>query len=679
MNRKRIELLAPAGNKDAFYAAVNNGADAVYMGGLNFSARAFAENFSHDDFKELVSYAHLRNVKIYVTLNTLLSDFEFDKACEDVKFYYENNVDAILVQDIGLLYWIKINYPDMEVHASTQMHIHNLNGVRNCKELGFNRVVVARESTIDFIKEACKEDIEIETFVHGAICVSYSGQCLLSSAVKSRSANKGMCAQCCRLKYELLDSRNNRIETDTDYLLSPKDMYLLEDIPTLIEAGVSSLKIEGRMKSSAYVGYITSVYRKAIDSYYEKNNYHISNKEIDNMKVLFNRGFTNTYLFDKKEDIFNQCMPNHQGVVIGEVLSWKNRRVQIRLSEELNQFDGVRIYSKSFDDGFIVNKLYVKDKLVSKAFRNEIIELETGHQFKKGDLLLKTVDHSLEDEINKRPLKYLPIDLKVYIHSNERVKVSTDEFVYESDIVAEKAQNAPLTYENIEKQFSKLKETPYCLNSIETDMNQVFLRMSDLNTIRNAFVDAYNNYRLYMFKHKGNRMLCNLTDIQEETDTEQLIRNKDSINEYIINPVINIHSVYNKSADVCVSENGGLLLDTDKLAYYTLNVSNSYSYEFLKRTGFKDIVLSSELNDEQIKELIRKYEERTHKDCKPFVFKDGERTLMYIRNNPFVKYRDASYLKNSDTTLRIVYHDEYTELNEAYSRENVPEGCRILK
>ena len=212
-----VELLAPAGNFECLKAAINNGANAVYLGGKNFSARAFANNFDENELIEAVKYAHLRNVKIYVTLNTLLNEKEFNNAIKMADLYYSNNVDALLIQDLGLYYYLKNKYPDFELHCSTQMHIHNLEGVRTAKKLGFKRVVLARESTLDFIREASKQGVEIETFVHGAICVSYSGQCLMSSVTKNRSANKGMCAQCCRLKYKLFDIDDIPINTETDY------------------------------------------------------------------------------------------------------------------------------------------------------------------------------------------------------------------------------------------------------------------------------------------------------------------------------------------------------------------------------------------------------------------------------------------------------------------------------
>jgi len=666
---RKIELLAPAGNKEAFYAAINNGADAIYMGGRNFSARAFADNFDENEIKELVKYAHLRNVKIYITLNTLLNELELKKAFDDVEFYYQNNVDALIIQDLGLYYWIKNNYPDFEIHASTQMHIHNLSGVKTVKELGFKRVVLARESSLSFIKEACKEGIEIETFVHGAICVSYSGQCLLSSETKSRSANKGMCAQCCRLKYQLFDVNNNQIQTETDYLLSPKDMYLLEDLPKLIEAGVTSFKIEGRMKSASYVGYVTSIYRKAIDKYLKTNETYIpSKRELGNLKVLFNRGYTNTFLLSKNEDIFNQDSSNHQGIKIGDVIGSNNGKVSIKLTGYIRQFDGVRIFSKKFDNGFIVNKLYVNNKLVAKAHVGEIIQLESNHPFKKGDILLKTIDYDLEKEINLIENKHLPINLNIDIHPNKPVKITCKEFIYESNIIASIAQNAPLNYETIKKQFSKLNETPYYLNECNIDTKDAFLRISELNSIRTDFINKYNEFILNKFSRKEILPSISLKgDINEDLFIDKLNKVENKINEYTFNNVINIDSIYSNEQKQIISELGGLLMKADKIAYYTMNITNSYAYYFMQVIGFNNIVLSSELNEKLILALINGYKERYKKTIKPFVLNKGNRTLMYIKNNPFKKYKNASKLRENDNEFDIVYHNDYIELKKPFN------------
>ncbi|MBQ6335194.1 MAG: U32 family peptidase [Erysipelotrichaceae bacterium] len=663
---KRIELLAPAGNYECFLAAVNNGADAVYMGGKNFSARAFAGNFSNDELAEAIKYAHLHRVRIFVTLNTLLNEFEFDNAIKMADYYYETGVDALLVQDLGLYYVLKNKYPDFELHCSTQMHVHNLEGIKTAKKLGFKRVVVARESDLDFIRQACREGIEIETFVHGALCVSYSGQCLMSSYAKHRSANKGMCAQCCRLRYDLLDKKGHKVKTMTDYLLSPKDMFLLEDLPELIEAGVSSFKIEGRMKSPAYVGYVTSVYRQAIDAAMQGKEFKINAEKLEDLKVLFNRGFSNDLLYGRKE-LFGQKTPNHLGVAIGEVVNVRNGLTYIHLDKDLEQFDGIRIG----DDGFIVNKLYVDGLLVSSASAGSICAVESDKKYK--GLVYKTQDHLLEKQIAQTPEKKLPLDMDIAIYPDKKVTVRLkcyeQVFDYTSEICAQKALKAPLNDDSIRKQFGKLNETLYYLNDIKISTDNAFLPLKDLNQIRREAIEAFNAYRLASFKRE--KIECQLpeakTDSLKEQDMDQTgdtIKMNDRT--FALNYVINPESQYATDDRAVICEFGGLLKDyEEKIAYYTLNCCNSYTYEFLKRLGFDYVVLSSELQPNEIKALMQGYEKRNGIKIRPFVFSKGDRVLMYIKSDPFKDYAEdlKGYSLNDGTnTYRIEKHGEITQL-----------------
>lgn len=653
---KKVELLAPAGNFDCLKAAINNGADAVYLGGKNFSARAFANNFDQNELIEAVKYAHLRGVKVYVTLNTLLTEKEFNNAIKMAEFYYSNNVDALLVQDLGLFYYLKTNYPDFELHCSTQMHVHNIEGIKNAKKLGFKRVVVARESSLGFIKEATKQGIEIETFVHGAICVSYSGQCLISSVSKNRSANKGMCAQCCRLQYDLYDDNDNLIKMDTKYPLSPKDMCLLNDIDKLIEAGVSSFKIEGRLKSSAYVGYVTRLYRKAIDSYYDNKKFNITEEELNNLKVLFNRNFTNDYLYSKNE-LFGQITPNHLGIEIGKVIDNKDGYTHISLPKVLNQFDGIRIE----DFGCICNMIYKNNLLVNHGDIGECISIKTNHIL--SGKVYKTLDYNLENQINNCPDKKLPIDIDVSVLANEAVQVKINDFNYISKIIAQPAINSPLTRENIINQFSKLNETCYYLNSINVNTVNAFLPIKQLNDIRREAIEAYNNHKLLSFKRNDiNNTVNYLTPKYDETSSFT-IDEKDNINY-----VINTESNYLDTDNAIICEFGGILMNYDKkIAYYTLNCSNSYCYEFFKKLGFEEIILSTELNENDVNDLKDAYKLRNNVNIKPYVLVKGNRVLMYIKSNPFDKYMNANnnyFIKDFNNKYLVKHNHGITEIIE---------------
>jgi len=253
-----VELLAPVGNMECLKAAINAGADAVYLSGINFGARSFAGNFTNSELVTAINTCHLYGVKVYVTVNTLIYDIETDRFMKYIDFLHKNNVDAVIMQDIGMIDLVRKTYPNLEIHASTQLHIHNLEGAKLCEELGIKRVVLARETPIKLIEEIKKNiNIDIEIFVHGALCMSYSGQCLISALIGSRSGNRGTCAQICRMPYSL--EIDNKIVENNQYLLSTKDLNTLENLDKIINSGVYSLKIEGRMKRPEYVYLITSI------------------------------------------------------------------------------------------------------------------------------------------------------------------------------------------------------------------------------------------------------------------------------------------------------------------------------------------------------------------------------------------------------------------------------------
>ena len=668
--KKKIELLSPAGSFDALKAAVNYGADAIYLGGTSFSARAFANNFNHEEIIEAVKYCHLRDVKVYVTLNTLLTEKELENALKEARFYYEINVDALIIQDLGLFYRLKQELPNFPLHASTQMHIHNISGVKNAKKLGFKKAVLARESDLDLIKEACKEDIEIECFVHGAICVSYSGQCLMSSVTKNRSANKGMCAQCCRLKYKLLSKDNEtEIQTDTDYLLSPKDMFLLEDIPSLIEAGVSSLKIEGRLKSPSYVGFVTSIYRKAIDAYYEGKKFNLSKDEYNNLLSVFNRGFTNSYLHNSDTSIFNNIRPNHIGRKIGKVVSYSNNKCFVKLEDKINQFDGIRILNKNEDVGKILNIISLNGKYVSSANKGDIIEINIDSKVNKDDSVVLTLDHNLECSIEKYPVKRIDVSISFEAFENKPVIVSAKleklKFKKVFDMCPQEAKNAPLTVENVKDKFSKIGDEPFNIWYSEVNLGNIFMPISQLNEIRRLFIEEFKECILKSFKRDDIPRLQLENKFEEDENGGILIKN-DSLyfeNEiYQINSVVNNTEYYNEKT--CFEFGNILSTERERIAYYTLNVCNSYAYEFLKKIGFNRIVLSTELNNSSIKDLIESFNLRNGTNIKPYVLKYGRRSLMYLRRNPFIKYVDdvSKYILFDGTNRYILEENNNTLL-----------------
>src|SRR5665647_2101696 len=317
MNSETPELPAPAGGMEALIAAVENGADAVYLGARAFSARGYASNFSNEELEEAIDYAHLRGVKVYVTVNTLLKDGEVESAFKLLRCLREIGVDAIIIQDLGLISLAGKYLPDLPLHASTQMTLHNSAGVEFVNKLGIERVVLSRESSLEDIKRIReKSRIEIEIFIHGALCISYSGQCLLSSLIGGRSGNRGYCAQPCRKKYRLY-CEGKSIKKSGDYLLSPRDLNISSGLGALIEAGIESFKIEGRMKRPEYVAGVVRIYRRLIDRYVENPaGYAVSEEEQETLTQLFNRGFTQGYFFDNpRGELMNRENPHNRGVL----------------------------------------------------------------------------------------------------------------------------------------------------------------------------------------------------------------------------------------------------------------------------------------------------------------------------------------------------------------------------
>jgi putative protease len=299
MISNKTELLAPAGSWEALRAAVNAGADAVYFGGTAFGARQYASNFNREEIEKAVSFAHMHRVRLYVTVNTLVDDGETPELVEYLLFLNNAGIDGIIVQDLGVVSIARKVVPELPLHASTQMTVTNSEGASLAYETGMERVVLARECSLEDIKTICAQsEPEIEVFIHGALCVCYSGQCLMSSLFGGRSGNRGRCAQPCRLPYALVDDKGEQV-LDADkagqYLLSPRDMNTLDILPELIKAGVASFKIEGRMKRPEYVAVVVDIYRRALDSYKE-GCYEVSEEDRANIRQIFNRDFTTGFL-----------------------------------------------------------------------------------------------------------------------------------------------------------------------------------------------------------------------------------------------------------------------------------------------------------------------------------------------------------------------------------------------
>ena len=665
---KRPELLSPAGDFASLKAAIQAGCDAVYLGGKLFGARAFSNNFDNNELVEAIKYAHLYKVKVYVTVNTLVYEHEVNKFMEYIDFLYRNNVDALIIQDIGMMDLIRKTYPLLELHASTQMHIHNLEGVKLVESLGLKRAVLARETSINLINEIKQNtNIELEIFIHGALCISYSGQCLFSSLIGNRSGNRGSCAGSCRQKYDLLI--NNKKVNDEQYLLSTKDLCSLENIGKLIDIGVDSLKIEGRMKSPNYVYLVTKLYREAIDSYLLTGQVKINLDELTNLKKIFNRNYTKGFLFDEL-DIVNSYRPNHLGIEIGRVIKSQNNYIDILLTDDLNINDGIRFIDN--DIGFIVTKMFVNKKRVEHAKKGDIVSIYYQGKITKTNVV-KTTDYLLNKEIEEKLKLKKKIDIKgiLEVYLNQPIKLTitdgNNEVVTTGSLV-ETAKTSPISYERIKEQLNKLGNTIYQFTNLEIKGDDnIFISIKELNDLRNKATKILNDKRLYNYQYLKEEYKIDLPNFKQEknyniliSDLNQYNQIKDKNYKYIymeqelfdkiddkrkvlrLNRVLENHQKY--SQKLLIGELGSLIYD-DISTDFSFNVTNSYSVALLHSLGVEQICLSYELTDTQIKNLIDAYHERYHKHPNLELVVYGNLEAMISKYNINQKYNvDESIL-----------------------------------
>ena len=500
--KNEVELLSPAGDMYCVKAAVQNGADAIYIGASSFSARANATNFDLKELEEVINYAHIRDVKVHLALNTLIKNNEFSEALSIAKTAYELGIDAIIVQDLGLAVTLISTFPKLPIHASTQMTIHNLDGVKTCENLGFERVVLSRELSLEEISYICRNTkLEIETFIHGALCISYSGQCLFSSMVGGRSANRGKCAQACRLPYKLLE--NDKV-IDNGYLLSPRDLCGLDLLPSLIEAGVKSFKIEGRLKSPEYVATVTRIYRKYIDLYYSSKPYEIELKDRKELLQVFNRGNFSCGHLDKEPNlglVFKEKQ-NNMGIYIGNVSNYNSKKghVILNLNDMLALGDSITFENEPTK--YKVSELMFQEKNIPFACDNEVITIgRMKGNIKPGDKIFKISSKSLSDEAmitySGKEIKKIKLSCKIIIKKDTPVSVfikpdreyknyKNVSVNMQSNIIPVEALNQPITKERIISQFSKTNDTPYEFTNIdvELDNNLYIPKISEINALR---------------------------------------------------------------------------------------------------------------------------------------------------------------------------------------------------
>ncbi len=661
MGQKKIELLSPAGDMLSLKSAVNNGCNAVYLGGQNFNARSSAKNFDDEELVEAIKYCYLRDVKVFVVVNILYKDVEINELFEFLNKIYKAGADAFIVQDIGVAMFIKQNFKDIKLHASTQLNAHSLLDVLYLQSLGFDRVILARELSLKEIEEIkSKVKVEIEVFGHGALCVSNSGQCLMSSFIGKRSGNRGKCAGTCRLKFEL-QHKNKTISSG--HLLSTKDLMAIDVLGELERMGVDSIKLEGRMKSYEYVGLITKFYREHIDTLKK-----VTEESKKMITQIFNRGgeLTTGYLTRHSgTSMMSTETPKSSGIEIGFVRHYSRAQgiCTIRLSEDVIGGDGIEIWTSK--------KPHIGTNINKKAKAGEDVEIRIKGNIQKGDKVYKSYDKALSDLLKNsyKDSRQQEIYGKVIAELNKPIELSlfkNDVSVQLKGDIVEKSQTAPMTESKIVEKLSKTGNTPFKITFKDNEISKdIYISISSINSLKREALQIFeqkylenlnrleiklNKYEIqkhdkveekYLTVHVTNKKMMNkvVNAKPHRIYLEYYNNMENEINEYINmchEKEIQLFIAFPKISDIqcekklekfisyikeenilidgyCINNYGQryLLSKKDKITYdYNFNALNNLSLKFLTKFDNKTVAtLSPELNLVELKQLSCKNSE----------------------------------------------------------------------
>ena len=512
------ELLAPAGSIETLKASVNAGADAVYLSGKKFGARQFAPNFDLKEMEEAITYAHIRGVKVYVTVNTLIKETELSRICDHLLQVYSMGADAIIVQDLGVARLAKKLIPDMDLHCSTQMTIHNPQGVNWAVDNGFKRVILAREMSLKDVELTARQNvnknIELEVFAHGAICYSYSGQCLLSSFIGGRSGNRGMCAQPCRQNYQLILAKTDqygkygefeKIPLKDHYLLSTKDLAIYPHLEQIAKSPVHSIKIEGRMRPPEYVANVVKIYREALDLL-SRGKWKPNVEDILRLKMCFNRGLTSGWIFDKGSSVMGRDSPGNRGLYLGKVTGYdKNRnKTIIRMENKVKLEKGDGILFKDPEKSGTSADIWGAVLEHTPPAEKDYLFLKLRKRVKIGSEVFitrrKCLTNMAENVIKNTPLSHkIPLEIEINWDKTftplvrataspknlEKIKIQ-----YKADFSMEEAIKKPLSEETIIKHLKKTGGTPFIIQNIQIHYpGNLFTPISNLNHLRREILE----------------------------------------------------------------------------------------------------------------------------------------------------------------------------------------------
>lgn len=531
MKFKTVEILAPAGSYDALKAAVLSGADAIYTGGARFGARAYANNLTEEELLQAIDYVHIHGKKLYLTVNTLLKDQEMEKELYDYLLpYYKQGMDAVIVQDMGVFRFVREHFPDLPIHASTQMTIVGVEGAKFLEKEGAERVVTARELSVDEIRRISREtNIEIESFVHGALCYCYSGQCLFSSFLGGRSGNRGQCAQPCRLMYQAEGDKKSK------YLLSLKDICTLDLIPEMIETGIYSFKIEGRMKKTEYVAAVSYMYRKYADLYLKlcmncgkddveheaaRKKYKVDEKDKNILMDIYNRGGFHTGYYHTRngQEMISLDRPNHAGVPAVKVLDKQGRNLRAKALTDIHPQDVIELPVRKGREK--ADNYTCKDPV--KKGQEIKIPVFADTPFQKGMILKRTRNEFLIGEIHdglSKTKKKEKINGKFILSAGKSAKLiltcGQKSVEVEGDIVQE-ALNQPMDSQRIDKQMRKTGNTEYEFENLDIEITgNIFVPMQALNDIRRRGLEEIEKSILSDYRRNG-EIENPLTDIKKD-------------------------------------------------------------------------------------------------------------------------------------------------------------------
>ena len=610
-----MKIVAPAGNMERFYSAISATADEIYLGLKGFGARRNAENFTVEELKKAIDYAHLRGSRIFLTLNTIMTNREIELLYPTLKDLYNYGLDVIIVQDLGYAEYLHKNFPSIEIHGSTQMTVANYYEINYLKELGFKRIVLPRELSFEEIKEIRKHtDMELEVFVSGSLCISFSGNCYMSSFIGGRSGNRGMCAQPCRKEYKTSCGEKS-------YFLSPKDqLYGLDEIKKLQEIGVESIKVEGRMKDVSYVYETVSYFRNLINGI---------DKE-ENTPKLFNRGYSKGYFYDNDKTIMNRDYSYNMGEKIGEVIG-----KSIRLDEDVVSGDGITFVSKDYKNlgGTYINKIVYKNEKLVLTFPDGTKYIFRNYNKRLNDEIskkIKSTDKKLEINFDFTAKLDEKLILKIYLEDENGNRILNLEEI--SETLTQKAQKRAISEEDIKEKLSEIGDSEFTVKNIKIDIDEnIFIPLSELKTLKRNAVEKFREKILSYFRRdldselkENNKEYFKLEiekDEPKDLEIRVIVSNEEQKNFLEnIKDEYNIKEIYYRTYDIAkqsmlsqhnldnkLASNLYELLEnknSDVMLNWNMNIVNSYTISVLEKIEkLESFIVSPEINFSKIREL----------------------------------------------------------------------------